>query len=57
MVWTLDVVPVVGAELLEREAEDREEEVEEVADAQEEQQHVEGAQPLLQLGGGTISAG
>ena len=44
---TLHVVPVVGAEVLQGEAEDGEEEVEKVADAQEQQQHVERPQALL----------
>ena len=44
---TLHVVPVVGAEVLQGEAEDGEEEVEEVADAQEQEQHVERPQALL----------
>ena len=43
------MVPVVGAEVLQWEAEDGEEEVEEVADAQEQQQNVERPQALLQL--------
>ena len=41
------MVPVVGAEVLQGEAEDGEEEVEEVARAQEQQQHVERPQALL----------
>ena len=43
------MVPVVGAEVLQWEAEDGEEEVEEVADAQEQQQNVERPKALLEL--------
>ena len=45
--WTLHVVPVVGGEVLQGEAEDGEEQVEEVAHAQEQQQHVERPEALL----------
>ena len=49
LVAPLHMVSVVGAEVLQGEAEDGEEEVEEVADAQEQQQNVERPQALLQL--------
>ena len=49
---TLHVVPVVCGEVLQGEAEDGEEQVEEVAHAQEQQQHVERPEALLLNVGG-----